>query len=384
MGWLSLCVCGANDDEKAKRNGTCKPESGKKSKRSRKRSKRKGSCEASPCFAGEASRNSQDESQRAEKEIAERTNGEIVNRRDQYPRRDRIDRADPAIPNDSPSDTWSSRIESDRNDDAEESHEGNAQRNAARRCAADHGDVSHSRCTSSTLDGNTENEEVECTWDEKEHDGEEANRPDDSAPRSPLSVEHEDSSWISEADGEDKPATTERSFDRRHEERISSRINLSDDEREISAKKERRNALPPIKRRPRAKARDRTNNHEKPQREERANKFGFKKSGLFCEQREIRRKLNSCSFEIRPFENEERNGKTTRIRTEGSMIPRLASPVQRETSSLGVDKSAIVQNGRNCRARARDPLHPEETRIWNRQSLQYALFNYIEAKTSLV
>jgi len=341
MDWLSLCVCGAKGKQNAKKDG--KREASKKSKKSRKRSKRKGSHKASPSCVDESSRKSQDEEQFG-KEITEKewTNGEIVNCRDERQKNQilAIDGADTEKLSDSLNSTWSCRIEDDCNN-VEESREDparNADESDQETRSVDQRDDAflYSRYASNAADENAENE-IKHVTDEKRHDED----VDDSASRSAISEEPEDSSWISE-DGE-KPAA-EASFDRRFEERISSRINFSNKERGTLRKtalprRKARNALPPIKKRP-SKARNCTNNEE-PRREQ-MNKFGFKRDAVFGEQREIRRKLNSCSFEIRPFEK--RNGKA-RIRVEGSMIPRLTSSMRQEINSFKSDKSEIMQNG---------------------------------------
>jgi len=334
MDWLSLCVCGAKGKQKAKKDG--KREANKKSKKSRKRSKRKGSCKASPSCVDESLRKSQDEEQFG-KEITEKewTNGEIVNCRDEPSKNQilAIDGADTGKLSDSLNSTWSCRIEDDCNN-VEESREDparNADESDQETCSVDQRDdafLSYSNAAAEDAKN-----EIKHATSEKRHD------EDDSASRSAISEEPEDSSWISE-DGE-KPAA-ESSFDRRLEERISSRINFSNKEpgtlrKTALPRRKAKNVLPPIKKRP-SKAR---NCNEEPRREQ-MNKFGFKRDAVFGEQREIRRKLNSCSFEIRPFEK--RSGKA-RIRAEGSMIPRLTSSMRQEINSFKSDKSEIMQNG---------------------------------------
>jgi len=338
MDWLSLCVCGAKSKRKAKKDG--KREASKKSKKSRKHFKRKGSYRASVSSVDDSLRKSQDEGQFRE-EIMEKkwTNGEIVNCHDERTKNQilAIDRADTGKLSDSLNSTWSCRIEDDCN--IEESREAkNADESDQETRSVDHRDdafLSCSRYASNTSSADEEAEnEVEHVTGAKRHDED----VDDS-----ISEEPEDSSWISE-DGE-RPAA-EASFDGRFEERISSRINFSNKERGTLRKtalprRKSRNVLPPIKKRPSyAKTRNCTNNEE-PRREQ-VNKFGFKKDAVFGEQREIRRKLNSCSFEIRPFEK--RSGKAP-IRPEGSMIPRLTSSMRQEINSFKSDKSEITQNG---------------------------------------
>ncbi|XP_018402248.1 PREDICTED: kinesin-like protein KIF2A isoform X2 [Cyphomyrmex costatus] len=152
-------------------------------------------------------------------------------------------------------------------------------------------------------------------------------------------------------------AVLESSFDKKFHERISSRINFSDEKQEKSKAKAvpkkkgtNRNILPPIKGRSRTET---CMDNEELQVHEETNKFGFKRTAASYERNEVRRKLNSCSFEVRPYEDEERSGKekggkTMKIRGEGSMIPRLASPLRQRMNSIknDSDKSEIVENGR--------------------------------------
>lgn len=339
MGWLSLCVCGTkrdSNDGKIKKDGKRK-----KSKKSKKNSKQKGSCKAPPFIVEEFLRKSQDEQP---KEIAEKdwANGEIVNylsddAKNQFGSTNQID---PSKINGSPS----CQI-SDGREVFEKvfslSSERNADESARESCDTDYYgcDVMlHSRCASSTAD---ESEKQEYISDEKEHN--EEIDLDESIPRS---GEPEDSSWTSEIE----EAVLDRSLDRKLVERISSRINFSKEEqgkpkaRASPRKKGTRYILPPIKRPSRAEARS---NNEEAHGE--TSKFGFKRTAASRDGRlEIRRKLNSCSFEVRP--DEERGGKATRIRGEGSMIPRLASPMRLRTnpserSKHDSDKSEIVHNG---------------------------------------
>lgn len=360
MDWLSLCVCGAKGDladEKAKKAGKGKPVSNKKSKKSRKCSKRKGSCKGSPPSIDESSRGSQDGHKQSDEEITGKkwTNGEIVNCREREREKSQIvtiDQDDPAKLSEPLNNARSHRLENDRNDDEEsrKDSESNVDESGRETRDINHDDdddddmfVSHSRSVSSTTDEDAE-QEVKYTSDENAD--EEELELDDPTTRSAISVEREDSSWTSEM--EDKSAAMVRpSFERKLEERTSSRINFSRKEREIfrttaSSRKESRNALPPIKKRSRAEARNCTNNEE-----QQANKFGFKKDAVVGEHREThcQRKLNSCSFEIRPFEMDEERSRKTRIRAEGSMIPRLASPMRQELSSFKNDTSGVVQNG---------------------------------------
>lgn len=341
MGWLSLCICGTKrNDKKSKKDGKRK-----KNKKSKKNSKQKGSRKASPFIVDEFLRKSQDEQLQ---EIAEKewTNGEIVNYLNDCTRNQigLTDQTDPSKVNGS----LSYQI-----DDAHESLERslkNTERNAdestpeSRDIDYDDDAVLHSRCASSTADENEK--QVKCTTDEREYD-DEADL-DESVQRLVASDEPEDSSWTSELEDRQDTAV-ESSFDRKLGERISSRINFSKEKQgkskaRASPRKGTRNILPPIKGRSRAETRM---NNEELQAHGETNKFGFKRTAVFHERNEVRRKLNSCSFEVRPFEDEERGGKATRIRGEGSMIPRLASPLRQGVNSIksDSDKSEIAQNG---------------------------------------
>jgi len=306
MDWLSLCVCGTkrdSNDRKIKENGKRK-----KNKKSKKNSKQKGSCKAPPFIVDEFLRKSQNEQP---KEIAEKewTNGEIVNylndcARNQIGSTNQTDSSEVNVP---PSyeigdDLEKSLKNSERNEFARETR------------AIDYSDKAmlHSRCASSTADENEK--QVECISDEREHD-EEADL-DESVPRSVASGEPEDSSWTSESRDVlnvdvRQNAALESSFDRKLDERVSSRINFSNEDQEkskaraASRKIGSRNVLPPIKGRSRAEAC--MDNEELVQGE--TNKFGFKRTAVSHERNEIRRKLNSYSFEVRPYEDEERGGK---------------------------------------------------------------------------
>lgn len=339
MDWLSLCVCGTkrnSNDGKIKKNGKHK----KKNKKSKKNSKQKGSSKAPPFIIDEFLRKSQDDQV---KEIAEKewTNGEIVNylnngAKNQFGSTDRID---PSKINGSPS----CQIVDDHEvfEKAFKNSEKNADEPAREPRDIDYyGNVMlHSKCPSSTADENEKqieriSNEGDCNEDLNE-----------SIPRS---GEPEDSSWTSEI--EDSLETgRESSSDRKLDERISSRINFSKEEQgrtkaKVSPRKKgtKKNILPPIKRTSRGEA---CVDNEEPQAHGKTNKFGFKKTATSHGRIEVRRKLNSCSFEVRP--DEERGGKTTRIRSEGSMIPRLASPMRQGTNPTknDSDKSEIVHNG---------------------------------------
>lgn len=346
MGWLSLCVCATkSDDEKPKKNEKRK----KKSKKYKKLSKQKESNKVPSLSTDESLCKSQNKEKQIEKEeIAKKSwmNGEFVERIDDRARSDQInDQIDPIKVNDSPINSWSYRSDCENFDQCfKENSAGESERNTSRGIDCDY-NMMHLTCASSTADEDDE-KRVKYISDEKER--EEETNLDESMSRSAVSGEPEDSSWTSE-DRQD--AAVESSLDRKLEERISSRINFpnKDQKREslkvrTSLKKQSRNALPPIKRR--SETRGCMDSEEMEGRKE-MNKFAFKNNSLFCEQSEIRRKLNSCSFEIRPFENEERGGKKMRIRGVGSMIPRLSSPRQGINSikTDGDGKSEIVQNG---------------------------------------
>jgi len=344
MDWLSLCVCGTkrdSNDRKIKENGKRK-----KNKKSKKNSKQKGSCKAPPFIVDEFLCKSQNEQP---KETAEKewTNGEIVNylndcARNQIGSTDQTDSSEVNVP---PSyqigDDLEKSLNSERNESARETR------------AIDYCDnaVLHSRCASSTADESEK--QVEYISDEREHD--EETDLDESVPRSVASGEPEDSSWTSESrdvldvDGR-QDAALESSFERKLDERVSSRINFSNQEKSKASRKiGSRNILPPIKGRSRAKAC--MDNEELVQGE--TNKFGFKRTAVSHERNEIWRKLNSYSFEVRPYEDEERGEKATRMRGEGSMIPKLASPLRQGMNSMKTDKdkSKILENGTSLRVK---------------------------------
>ncbi|XP_018357909.1 PREDICTED: kinesin-like protein Klp10A isoform X2 [Trachymyrmex cornetzi] len=347
MDWLSLCVCGTkrnSNNRKIKKDGKRK-----KNKKSKKNSKQKGSCKELPFIVDEFLRKSQDEQS---KEIAEKdwTNEEIVNYFNDCAKNQiaSTDRTDPSEVNGSPSYQISDDHESFEKDSLKDS-ETNAE-SVRELCDIDYYNnaMLYSRSASSTAE-----KQVKCISDEKKHDEEEY--LDESIPRSVPSRGPEDSSWTEIESRLD--AVLESCFDKKFDERVSSRINFSDEKQEKSKtravpkkKGTNRNILPPIKGRSRAET---CVNNEELQAHEETNKFGFKRTAASHERNEIRRKLNSCSFEVRPYEDEEaggkeRGGKTTTIRGEGSMIPRLASPLrQRMNSSKNdSDKSEIVENGR--------------------------------------
>lgn len=337
MDWLSLCVCGTkrnSNDRKNKKDGKRK-----KSKKSKKNSKQKGSRKSPPFIVDEFLRKSQDEQP---KEITEKewTNGEIVNYLNDCAKNQigSNDQTDPLKINSS---------QSYQIGDDHEKSERSTGESVRELCDIDYDNVMlHSRCASSTAD---ENEmQVKCISDEIEHN-EEVDL-DESIPRV---GEPEDSSWTSE--NEDKRDTIlESSFDRK--ERVSSRINFSKEEqgkaktKNSLRKKGTKNILPPIKGTSRAEV---CMDNEELQAHGETNKFGFKRTAASHERIEIRRKLNSCSFEVRQFEDEERSGKTTKIRGEGSMIPRLASPLRQGMNLIknDNDKSEIVQNGTSLRVK---------------------------------
>ncbi|XP_028047996.2 uncharacterized protein LOC105828305 isoform X3 [Monomorium pharaonis] len=340
MDWLSLCVCGTKrNDGKIKKDG--KRKKGKKSKNN---FKRKGSCQAPPFIVEEFLRQSQDEQP---KETAEKEwmNGEIINCFDNRGK-DQIsstDQTSPSKVNGSPP----CRIDDHGNfEESPGSSEKNASESARESRGVDYyydDEVLHSRSASSIAD--EDERQIKDTLDEKEHD--EATDLDEFVPRAVSIGELEDSSWTLEiADRQD--AAPKHSIDRKCGERISSRINFSD-EKHVKSKarpaprKGTRNTLPPIKGRARVEALD----NEEVQTRGETNRFGFKRT-VASHGNEIRRKLNSCSFEVRPFEDEEQGRKVKTPRGEGSMIPRLASPMRREVNSLknDNDKSEIVQNGR--------------------------------------
>lgn len=381
MDWLSHCVCGTksklDDQKKAKKDGNRKRESNKKGKKSKKLSKRKGSQAEQPSSSptvDESSCKLQDEQQQQqfEKKIVERilVNGEAVNCSDDLAK-SHIDadlREDATkVVDDSPSDIWSCRI--DYRDDLEEDsfHEDLAMSTdelgltETRSIDYDNDAVLHSRCASMCTADQGE-KRVKCAPDEEgrdeetEEEQEEAEEnPDEYAARSAICGELEDSSWTSEV--EDKSEVTGQSFDRKRAERTSSRINFSKEKQERcptkkesfpkkTRAKEFKKVLPPIKRRSCTESRNSCIDKKTGGPEE-TSKFGSEEAAaLFRERNEIRRKLNACSFEVRSLMDEERVGKG-RTRPEGSLIPRLASPLRQGVNFIksDSDKSEIAQNG---------------------------------------
>lgn len=351
MGWLSLCVCGTKnnfDKKKNKRDGKGKKN---KNKKSEKQSRQNKSHKTSLSFVDETLRKLQDEQVENEiikndwnEKINEKTNGKI-NCFDDCAK-NQIDVTNPTdltkIDN-SPNNRWSYRIDDD-DDNFEELHKEFSERNVNEfdRQTYDFDDnaVLYSRCASNTVD--EDNKQVKCISDEKEHDVE--MDLNEFVLRSVTSGELKGSFWISKF--EEKQDILEPSFDGQFEERTSSKISFSCKEKmksktRTSSRKESRNVLPPIKRE--SCAESCMDNEELQRNRGEMNKFDFKSSAAFCEQRNIRRKLNSCSFEVRSFEDEERSEKT-RVRANGSMIPRLTSPIQQKNLSES-DKKKILQNG---------------------------------------
>lgn len=356
MDWLSLCVCGTKrNDRKIKKDGKRK-----KGKKCKKNSKQKGSRKPPPFIVEEFLRKSQDEQP---KEIADKewSNGEIVNYFNDCAK-SQIGSIDQ---NDSPKINGSSSYQiGDDHENFEESlknSERNADESVREPCDVDYyGNVMlHSRCASSITDENED--QVKCISDENEYD--EELDLDESIPRA---REPEDSSWTSEIE-DSRDTVLESSFDRKVIERISSRINFSKQQEgkskaiALPKKKGTRKILPPIKRTSRAEV---CTDNEELQAQGETNKFGFKRTAASHERIEVRRKLNSCSFEVRPFEEEERSGKT-RIRGEGSMIPRLASPRQGINSTKNVsNKSENMQNGTLLR------IKNDAHRIFDKEKLE--------------
>ncbi|XP_070166067.1 kinesin-like protein KIF2A isoform X4 [Polyergus mexicanus] len=351
MDWLSLCVCGT----KSNLNNEKKGEKGKKNKsnKSKKQSKQNKSHKTSLSFVDDSFRKLQDE--QVENEIIKKewTSGKVINCFDDCAKKhaDANNSIDLTKIDDSPNNRWSYQIDDDR-DKFEEFRKKSSEKNMDefdRQTHDFHYDdnmVLHSRCASNTIAFDEDDKQVKCISDEKEHD-EEADL-NESVSRSVTSGEPED--WISEFE-EKQGMLVEPGIDTKFKERTSSRINFSSEERtksqtRTSSKRESRNILPPMKRK--SCAESRMDNEELQRNCGETNKFGFKRSAAsFCEQSNIRRKLNSCSFEVQSFENEERNG-NTKIRADGSMIPRLTSSMQQGMNlikSTG-DKTEILQNGR--------------------------------------
>lgn len=355
MDWLSLCVCGAKsnfDNEKSKRDGKGKKSKNKKSK---KQSKQNKSHKTSLSFVDESLRKLQDE--QIENEIIKKewTNGK-VNCFDDCGK-NQVDVNNPTNStkiDDSPNNRWSYQINDDHGNFEEfrkESSERNVNEFDRQTHNFDYDDnaVLHSRCASNTVD--EDDKQVKCISDKKEHD-EEADLNE--FVRSVTSGEPKGLFWISELE-EKQDVLVEPGFDRKFKERTSSRINFSSKEQtkskmRISSRKESRNVLPPIKRE--SCAESCMDNEELQRNCGEMNKFGFKSSAEFCEQSNIRRKLNSCSFEVQSLENEERSEKT-KIRGNGSMIPRFTSPMQQRMNLLKSedDKTEILQNGILLRAK---------------------------------
>lgn len=346
MDWLSLCVCGAKsnfDNEKTQKDEKGKKNKGKKSK---KQSKRNKSHKTSLSFVDESLRKLQDE--QVENEIIKKewTNGNVITCFDDCAKNQTNHPIDLTKIDDSSNNRWSYQINDNSEEFRKESSEGNVDEFELQThdddFDYDDNVVLHSRCASNAID--EDDNQVECISDEKEHD-EEADL-NESVSRSMTSGEPED--WISEFE-EKQDVLVEPGLDRKVGERTSSRINFSSKERaksktRDSSKRESRNILPPIKRKSRTESR--MDNEELRGTCGEMNKFGFKRSAAFCEQGNIRRKLNSCSFEVESFENEERNAKA-KIRSDGSMIPRLTSSMQQGINLIksGSDKTETLQNG---------------------------------------
>lgn len=338
MGWLSLCVCGTKknfNNEKAKKSGRHK-----KYKKSKKHFEQENVSQASP-FIDESLRKLQDERQ-VEKEIAKEkwTNASVADRFDDRAK-NQIDgngRVNPTKIDDLPNDPWSYQIKESRKNSERSVDESDREARGI-----DYNAVLPSRCASSTTDEKDE-KQVNYILDKKEYD---EKILDESVSTSVASGEPDDLSWTSEIENKQN-VIAEPNINTKSKERVSSRINFFEDQESskgISSRKQSRNVLPPIKGRSCAETRNCLN--EKLEGHKATSKFGFKKTPVLCEQREIRRKVNSCSFEIRPFENEERGGKA-RTRGEGSMIPRLAFSTRLDrVDSIKSDgsKSKIVQNG---------------------------------------
>ncbi|XP_032668160.1 uncharacterized protein LOC116842700 isoform X3 [Odontomachus brunneus] len=376
MDWLSLCVCGTksklDDQKKVKKDGNRKRESNKKGKKWKKLSKRKGQQQQteqppSSLSIDESSHKLQDEQQQQhqfEKKIVEKilVNGGAVNCSDLA--KSHIDanlREDTTKIDDSPSDIW--RI--DYREDLEEDslHEdlatstGEPGLTETRSIDYDNDAVLHSRCASMCT-ADQDEKRVKCAPDEKgrdeevEEEEEEAEEDaDESAARSAICGEFEDSSWTSEV--EDKSEATGQSFSRKHAERTSSRINFSKEKQKRSKKtraKEFEKVLPPIKKKSYAESRNSCIDKKiggSGKSEETSKSGSEEAAALFRERSDIQRKLNACSFEVRSLMDEERIGKG-RTRLEGSLIPRLASPLRQGANFIksDSDKSEIAQNGR--------------------------------------
>lgn len=351
MDWLSLCVCGTKsnlNNEKTRKDGKGKKNKNKKSK---KQSKQNKSHKTSLSLVDDSFRKLQDE--QVENEIIKKewTNGKVIKCFDDCAKNqvDANNSTDLTKIDNLPNNRWSYQIDDDH-DDFKEFRKEFSEKNVdefhqqTRDFDYDDNAVLHSRCASNTVVFDEDDKQVKCISDEKEHD--EEGDLNESVSRSVTSGEPED--WISEFE-EKQDVLVKPSFNTKFKERTSSRINFSSEEQtklktRTSSKRESRNILPPIKRK--SCAESRMNNEELQKNCGEMNKFGFKRSAAFCEQSNIRRKLNSCSFEVRSFEDEERNGKT-RIRGDGSMIPRLTSSVQQGMNLIKSegDKTEILQNG---------------------------------------
>lgn len=381
MGWLSLCVCGTkselddDDRKRAEKNGYLKGESDrKKSKRSKKLSKHKESQREASLAIGDSSCKLRDEKQQQqqqqlEKEIAERILAKVNYPDDVAKRQVGADLPADAtkVVDDPPSDIW--RRRSDDRDDLEEDLEEDSLQEDLARSSADEPGLTDTRgidydndaelrwkCAPMCTAGGDE-KRVKCAPGEGEGDKgeeEEEEDPDESASedfrRSAISGEPEDSSWTSEVEDKPEANVATRNLGRRLAERTSSRINFSNDKQASSKKtraKEHRRVLPPIKRTARAESPRNSCADNETRGSKEARKLGSDGAPLLSrEQSKIRRKLNSCSFEVRPPVDDERVGKG-RTRPEGSLIPRLASPLRQGTNfaKSDSDQPEIVLNG---------------------------------------
>lgn len=343
MGWLSICVCGAKsnfDNTKIKKDQKCKHKGDKKNKKSKKHSKESHLDE-------ESLHKSQNDPIEIEKEIVEKkwVNGGTVNYLDDAKSKTDADRqVNPMKIDDLSNDVWLRQVHDQDFDEFHEDTGRSTNESDRETCDIEYDNaVLHSSGASDTAE---DEKRVKCTRNEKGNYEEEINL-DEFASRSAISGEAEDLSWTSEIEDKRNVAVVKSRHDRNLVERTSSRINFSSKRREKSKAKETkelRNALPPIKKRSCVGTRNSTSTDDEAHKE--TNKFGFKGTGAPCEQSEIRRKLNSCSFEVRSLEDEKRIGKT-RTRREGSMIPRFASFTRQGANSIETDHDQleIVQNG---------------------------------------
>lgn len=384
MGWLSGCVCGAKnklDDERIKEDEKHKSNNSKKSKESKKNSKEKKTHRAQSFSIDESLGKSQE--QIIEKDYAktEWIDGEeVLNRLDnrvknQIDTNRQIDLETIDVPPDnlfsqidilSSSSSFSSS-QSDTCENFDDSLKDSARNNMGNIEQREIHDIDydntvpHLNSVSCTIDEHEK--QVKSISDRIESNELQETNFDESIMESMITGETEDLSWTSEIDGKvvNDGTAESNSFVRRYIERTSSRINFpTDDQEKLKTKssltKECKNFLPSMKK----KSSDKTDNlcvdEDESRGHKKTNKFGFKRTAAEIHEQKgkVRRKLNSCSFEVGSLERDKHgHGEKTRNRGDESMIPRLASPMRQGLNSIKNDrkKSEVKANGISFRVK---------------------------------